>query len=300
VTDTLKTSPTAFAVDGVRCAAWITLPDRPGPHPAVVLVHGLGATHGMMLSQYERHFASAGIATLAFDYRHTGASAGSPRQRISMRRHRADVHAALDYLRTRDDIDTNRIGLWGTSLGAKHALRVAAARHDLAAVVVQCPIVYGPAAATRSGPRAVARLTPAVLADAARFLLGRERRYVPIVAPPGATAVVTVPGALDGWNSTTPPGAIFDNRIAAANAIGLATVTATRHARHITAQLLVCVSDNETLMDPRHAALVAARAPHGTTRHYAADHFEVYHPPMLTTVLADQTHFLTEHLHVNQ
>ncbi|MEW2144090.1 alpha/beta fold hydrolase [Micromonospora vinacea] len=261
MTATRETSPTAFTVDGTRCAAWITLPDRPGPHPAVVLVHGLGATHDMMLSQYEHHFATAGIATLAFDYRHTGASGGSPRQRISMRRHRADVHAALDYLRARDDIDANRIGLWGTSLGAMHALRVAAACHDLAAVVVQCPIVYGPAAAARSGPRAVARLSPAVIADAARILLGRKRRYVPIVAAPGATAVVTVPGALDGWNSTTPPGALFDNRIAAANALGLATVTATRHARRITAPLLVCVSDNETLMDPRHAALVAARAP---------------------------------------
>ncbi|MGW0215822.1 alpha/beta hydrolase [Micromonospora chokoriensis] len=297
MTTTLANS---FTVDGIRCAAWITMPEGPGPHPAVVLAHGLGATHDIMLSQYEQNFAAAGIATLAFDYRHTGASAGSPRQRISMRRHRADVHAALDYLRTRDDVDPNRIGLWGTSLGAMHALRVAAVRHDLAAVVVQCPIVYGPAAASRSGLRAVARLTPSILADAVRFLLGRERRYVPIVAVPGSIAAVTVPGALEGWDSTTPPGATFDNRIAAANAIGLATVTATRHARHIAAPLLVCVSNNETLMDPRHAVLVAARAPRGTARHYAADHFEVYHPPMLSTVLADQTRFLTEHLHVSR
>jgi hypothetical protein len=35
----LETSPIAFTVDGTRCAAWITLPNRPGPHPAVVLVH---------------------------------------------------------------------------------------------------------------------------------------------------------------------------------------------------------------------------------------------------------------------
>jgi uncharacterized protein len=254
----------------------------------------------MMLSQYEHHFATEGIATLAFDYRHTGASAGSPRQLISMRRHRADVDAAIDCLRTRDGIDANRVGLWGTSLGAMHALRVAATRRDLAAVVVQCPIVNGPAAVTRSGPRAIARLSPAVLADATRSLLGRDRKYVPIVAEPGATAIVTVAGALDGWRSTTPPGATFDNRIAAANAVGLATVTATRHARHIAAPLLVCVSDNETLMDPRHAELIAARAPRGASLHYSADHFEVYHPPTLATVLADQTRFLREHLHVDQ
>ena len=67
------------------------VPRGGGPHPAVVLVHGLGATHQMMLRQYEQAFAGAGIATLAFDYRNTGASEGEPRQRIAMRRQHADV-----------------------------------------------------------------------------------------------------------------------------------------------------------------------------------------------------------------
>ena len=61
----------------------------------VVLVHGLGATHQMMLKQYEQAFSAAGVATLAFDYRTTGASAGSPRQRLSMRRQHADVAGRL-------------------------------------------------------------------------------------------------------------------------------------------------------------------------------------------------------------
>jgi len=111
----------------------------------------------MMLSQYEQAFANAGIATLAFDYRYTGASDGMPRQRITMRRQHSDVLAAINYLRNTPGIDASRVALWGTRLGAMHALRVAAEDRDMAAVVVQCPIVYGTGAALRSGIRPMLR-----------------------------------------------------------------------------------------------------------------------------------------------
>ena len=160
---TIPTARVDFRSGGTRCAAWLTLPAGDGPHPAVVLVHGLGATHEMMLPQYEQHFAAAGIATLAFDYRYTGASDGEPRQHISTREQRDDVVAALTRLAQAPGIDAMRIGLWGTSLGAMNAIRVAAEHDDVAAVVVQCPIVHGPAAARRLGPLAGLRLTPAIV-----------------------------------------------------------------------------------------------------------------------------------------
>ena len=57
---TIPTQRVDFLSGGIRCAAWLTLPAGPGPHPAVVLVHGFGATHDMMLAQYEQHFAARG------------------------------------------------------------------------------------------------------------------------------------------------------------------------------------------------------------------------------------------------
>jgi pimeloyl-ACP methyl ester carboxylesterase len=298
MTGTLTTRELSFDSHGTRCAAWLTLPEGDGPHPAVVLAHGLGATHGMMLAQYEQRFAAAGLATLAFDYRHTGESGGTPRQRITMRRHLQDVNAAHAFLAARPQIDPQRVGLWGTSLGAMHVLRAAAENPNVAAVVVQCPIVHGPNAALSSGLAHALRLAPAITSDIARAALGLPRRYIPIVGQPGSAAVVTVPGAEDGWNGTVPPGGSFTNQIAAANALGLATASALRAARNINAPLLVCVSDRETLTDPRLAARAAAAAPRGTARHYPADHFEVYHPPLLASLLTDQTAFLTGHLNV--
>jgi uncharacterized protein len=292
------TIETTFDSDGTRCSAWLTLPDGPGPHPALVLIHGLGATHQMMLRQYEQAFAAVGIATLAFDYRTTGASAGSPRQRLAMRRQHTDAVAALDFLKSDSRIDARRVGLWGTSLGAMHALRVASERHDVAAVVVQCPIVYGPGAALHSGLGPVLRMTPPIIEDVVRAVTGSTRKYIPIVGAPGSTAVVTAPGAKEGWNSTAPQDAPFDNRIAAANALGLAVISAKRKASKITAPLLICVSSNENLMDVKHVYDVAAAAPKVTVRSYDGDHFQIYHPPLVSTLLADQTAFLRKELHV--
>ncbi|ORB67532.1 alpha/beta hydrolase [Mycolicibacterium tusciae] len=298
MTATIPTERVDFESRGTRCAAWLTVPQAAGPHPAVVLVHGLGATHDMMLAQYEQHFAAAGIATLAFDYRNTGASDGQPRQHISTRNQCQDVVAAIGHLGRRSDIDAARVGLWGTSLGGMNVIRVAAARDDVAVAVVQCPIVHGPGAARRLGLLAALRLAPAITEDLVRLATARGRRYVPIVGPPGGFAMVTVAGAETGWNSTVPPGGRFDNRIAAAGALAMVTTSALRHAREIEAPLLVCVCDRENLMDPRYAELVAHRAPRGVARHYDSDHFAIYHPPLVSQVLADQTAFLQEHLDV--
>jgi pimeloyl-ACP methyl ester carboxylesterase len=252
----------------------------------------------MLMAQYEQHFAASGLATLAFDYRHTGESEGAPRQRFSMPFHEQDVGAALDYLRCHESVDPNRVGLWGTSLGAMHVLRVASQRADIAAVVVQCAIVHGPATLSRSGLRPVLKMTPPIVEDVLRRARRAGHRYVPIVGKPGSLAAVTVAGALEGWYSTVPPDATFDNRMAAADVIGVALTSAKRRSAKITAPLLVCVSQRETLMDPRHAEDVARLAPGGVVRHYDGDHFAIYHPPLVAELLADQTQFLQEHLNV--
>jgi len=292
------TTRLSFVSRGTRCTGWLTLPDGPGPHPGVVLAHGLGATHGMLLAQYEQHFAASGIATLAFDYRYTGESGGEPRQQFHMRRHRQDVESALECLREQASIDAARVGLWGTSLGALHVLQAAAREVDVAAVVVQCPIVHGPGTLGRNGLRPVVRSTPAIVGDALRRLRGAGRTYIPIVGSPGTLAAVTVAGALEGWYSTVPPGCTFDNRMAAMDLLGIALASAKRGSTKIAAPLLVCVSQRETLMDPRHAEDIGAAAPRGVVRHYDGDHFQIYHPPLLAALLADQTAFLQEHLGV--
>ncbi|MEX0838065.1 MAG: alpha/beta fold hydrolase [Parvibaculum sp.] len=285
-----------FPSGGARCAAWLTLPAGEGPHPAVVLCHGGGATHEMKLDQYERWFSEAGFAVLAFDYRHFGKSGGEPRQIMSPRKHVADVHAAVAFARSRPEIDGARVALWGTSFGASHAVVAAAADDDIAATVVQCPVLKGSAPAFASGFGTLNRLTGPIISDALRAAFGFRRRYVQIVGHPGDVAFVTVPGAYAGWHSVMPDGYVFDNRVAAAAALEVIRYDASARARDVKCPLLVCVSDHEELISPKVAARVARRAPKGVAKHYPADHFSVYHRPLVERIVADQIAFLSEHL----
>lgn len=287
---------TSFRSGTEDCAAWLTLPAGEGPHPVVLLIHGGGATHSMMLDQYERWFSQAGFAVVAFDFRHLGESGGSPRQLMNFRRYFEDIDAALTFVRSRPELDAGRIALWGTSFGASHVVATAARRADIAAAVVQCPILQGRAPALASGFGHLMRFTGPILSDLIRGALGLGRRYVQIVGRPGELAFVNRPGAYEGWMSVVPKGVVFDGRVAAGVAIAMLFYDAASQAGRVRCPLLVCVSDREDLMDPAIALQAARRAPRGEAIRYPTDHFEVYHPPHVERIVADQIAFLTRHL----
>ena len=73
-------------------------------------------------------------------------------------------------------------------------------------------------------------------------------------------------------------------------------MTPRHEARQVRCPLLVCVSDRENLMNPAIALRVAGEAPLGRAIRYPTDHFQVYHPPFVDSIVADQIAFLTEHL----
>jgi pimeloyl-ACP methyl ester carboxylesterase len=287
---------TSFPSGRDQCAAWLTQPEGPGPHPVVVLVHGGGATHAMMLGQYEKWFCQAGLAVVAFDFRHLGESEGKPRQLVSRRRYATDVDSALEFARSRPELDSGRMALWGTSFGASHVVAAAARHPELAAAVVQCPVLSGRAVVAKAGARHLARLTVPVISDLTRAALRLPRRYVPLVGRPGEPAFVNQPGALEGWESVIPAGYRFDNRITAASGLDMLFYNAAAQATRVRCPLLICASDRENLIDPAIAAKVAATAPGAVLKHYDADHFTVYHPPIVEQLVADQLDFLATHL----
>jgi hypothetical protein len=80
-------------------------------------------------------FVERGYNVFCFDYRGYGLSEGS----ISREGSIEDSNAALDYLKTRHDVDPRRIQVIGQSLGAAIALVVRGQRDDMAAFVLDCP-----------------------------------------------------------------------------------------------------------------------------------------------------------------
>ncbi|WP_412070332.1 alpha/beta hydrolase family protein [Rubrivirga sp. IMCC43871] len=144
--------------DGTPVPAYLALPvDTSGPHPVVVLQHGLNGSkadfwaEGSAASALRESLHSAGFAVLALDtpYHgerlHENGYADPPYLVLSGQLHRlrdmstrsvAEHRRALDYLATRADIDAARVGALGFSQGAMHTLYLSAVEPRVRAAVV--------------------------------------------------------------------------------------------------------------------------------------------------------------------
>jgi dipeptidyl aminopeptidase/acylaminoacyl peptidase len=99
--------------------------------PAVIMVPGLDSTKEELQATAE-YFLARGLATIAID----GPGQGESEYELPIEpAYEKVATAAVDYLRTRDEIDATKIGMLGVSLGGYYASRAAAYEPRLEAVV---------------------------------------------------------------------------------------------------------------------------------------------------------------------
>ncbi len=104
-----------------------------GPRaPAVAVLHGWGGNAEMMLP-LAGPLHAAGYAVLLFDARSHGRSDAD--NFASLPRFAEDLEHAVDWLRHQPEVDAERVGVIGHSVGAGAALLLASRRRDLAAAV---------------------------------------------------------------------------------------------------------------------------------------------------------------------
>ncbi len=131
-----------FSHGDITLAGTLTLPEGEGPHPAVVLITGSGAQDRdenifgfRIFRQIADHLTRNGIAVLRYDDRGVGGSTGdflsSTAQDFA-----EDASAAVDYLLTREDVDSAQIGLLGHSEGGIVAPITAGRNENVAFVIL--------------------------------------------------------------------------------------------------------------------------------------------------------------------
>lgn len=128
-----------FDAGGVTLRGWMRTPGGTGPYPAVILAHGMGGLKEWTLPDVADAFVEAGFVALAFDYRNFGDSGGTPREEVDHCGQIEDWRSAITFVGLQPDVDSGRIGLWGTSLGGRNALLVAALDRRIGCVVAQVP-----------------------------------------------------------------------------------------------------------------------------------------------------------------
>jgi len=114
----------------IRLAGTLILPPGPGPHPAIVYVPGSGPETRRIPRYMADFLAYHGIAVLVTDKRGTGGSTGQWNG-LGQAAWATDVEAQLDFLRTQQGVDPDRLGLLGNSEGGFVVPVVAARRSDV-------------------------------------------------------------------------------------------------------------------------------------------------------------------------
>ncbi|HZI10740.1 MAG TPA: alpha/beta fold hydrolase [Myxococcus sp.] len=122
--------PTA---DGLELRGWY-VPSR--NRAAVVLAHGLSQTRVDLLPE-ARVLKEAGYGVLLFDLRAHGESQGETSTWGD--KERLDVQAALEFVRAQPDVDPERVGALGFSIGSAAVAEVAAKDPGVRAVVLLSP-----------------------------------------------------------------------------------------------------------------------------------------------------------------
>ncbi len=127
----LRPESVFFESEGHGLHGWF-FPAATPPKGTVIHCHGnAGNITGHF--EYVVWLPARGWNVLCFDYRGFGRSEGRPSRPGTV----ADAHAAIDYTRSRSDVDVSRIVLFGQSLGGAIGIVVAAQRDDLRGVAVE-------------------------------------------------------------------------------------------------------------------------------------------------------------------
>ncbi len=119
--------------DGIALKGWLLKPSHPRPKsPAVIICHGVGANKSDF-TELAASISQRGYYMLLFDFRAHGESGG---RRTSLGHlEQKDIVAALDFIKTRPEIDPKRIGIYGFSMGGATAILAAAKARAFRAIV---------------------------------------------------------------------------------------------------------------------------------------------------------------------
>jgi fermentation-respiration switch protein FrsA (DUF1100 family) len=289
-----------LSVEGLSVSAWLYLPKALArPAPCIIMNHGFGGTKDMLLEPYALRFQKAGLAVLTYDYRYFGESEGEPRQLFAIPYQLKDCLGALDYVRNREEIDPGRVAFWGTSAGGGYGLAIAAQDKRIACVCAQVAGLDsdedGRVALAREGWGFFLRLFVHAQRDKGRSRFGLSAHRIPIVGKPGSLAMITAPGAFEGYARIASPG--FVNEVCARALLMTQGFNPMDYVADVRCPVLLQICDKDNLVSSSSAIKAAERlGEYAEVERYPIGHFDIYFDEHFEQAAADQIAFFTKHL----
>lgn len=287
---------TEFYSMGLRCSAWLYLPDGKEKPPVVVMAHGFAGQKDFGLQPYAERFADNGMAVFVFDYRNFGSSEGEPRNLVNPWRHLNDWTAAISHVRHLGNVDVGRIALWGTSFSGGHVMVTAARQGGIKAIVAQVPFVDGMATTLQFPLMYQAEGLYHGLKDLFCMVLGKAPHMVPAVAEPGTFACMNTPDAMQGYYTLVPADSEMKNEVPARILLMISAYRPIMYARRISCPVLIMYAKNDSLIPAKAVERMGSRIPNAEVIGLPAGHFDVYTGELFKQVVGKQSEFLAGHL----
>lgn len=133
-----------FTSSGADLAGTVFVPTSPGPHPAVVIVHGAERSTRETYRLLATHYARRGVAALIYDKRGLGASTGDVAS-ATFDDLTDDALAGAELMRSHPDVDARRVGIAGFSQGGWLAALAADRDPEVGFVVAYSASGFSPA-----------------------------------------------------------------------------------------------------------------------------------------------------------
>lgn len=291
----------SFKVKGTPLSAWLYLPeDLSAPVPCIIMAHGFGGTKDLGLDAYAVRFQEAGLAVLVFDFRHLGESGGEPRQLVCIPYQLKDYAAAIEYARGLEEINPDKIALWGTSLSGGHVVVTAAMHNKIACICAQVPLLgHG-----GGGMEIVKRLGLGHmlwmgfghgLRDLVRSWLGLKPHKIPLFGRARSTAAMSDDDAWRFFNELAPDD--FINEVCARINIRIDKYHPIKHISKVRCPVLIQACEKDIGLPKK--VVEKAKNKLGELAEvifYPIDHFDIYLGENFEKAVADQLDFFKKYL----
>ncbi|MBU0993547.1 MAG: alpha/beta hydrolase [Proteobacteria bacterium] len=287
---------TFFNSHGTKCGAHLYLPREIQIPPVVIMAHGFGAQMNFGLLPFAERFLKYGMAVFMFDYRHFGESEGLPRNLVNPFMHIEDWKSAVAYVRTLKEVNTEKIGLWGTSFSGGHVIVVAAADPDISAIVSQVPFTDGISTIINTRLRNIKDGLIAGVRDLIRKISFRDPFFVPILSGPDTFAVLNTPDAPEALEILIPKGIEYENKCPARITLMLGFYRPVHYASKVKCPALVIKGEHDALFAKNAADKAAHKMPKGELVTLPCGHFSPYAGEFFEKIVTLETDFLVKHL----
>ncbi len=246
-----------YFVSNTKVRGWLYLPESSEKLlPLIILSQGFNGTKDAILEKYALKFVKNGYGAITYDYRHYGDSDGMPRQIYCGKEQLDDLRGAIAYARNRDEIDPDKIVLWGTSAAGNYGILIASEDRRIAGVIAQCG-AYDHDEDSKlwkekgDGIGFFLKLFVHAQRDKGRSRFGLSRHKISAYGKPGTTAMFRGKGVFEGAERLAADSINFKNEICAGFLVMPQVGDPIKAAEQVKAPLLMLVCEYDEILSPK-------------------------------------------------